>query len=64
MALRINTSCAKTLNDANPANSIVIPAKAGIHFDFDAFANGLDHKSQMDPSFRWDDGCEGGCACE
>jgi hypothetical protein len=35
--------------------SIVIPAKAGIHFDFHA----MQHcRSKMDPGFRRDDGME------
>jgi hypothetical protein len=34
---------------------VVIPAKAGIHFDFDLRAMLQPAKIKMDPSFRWDD---------
>jgi phenylalanyl-tRNA synthetase alpha chain len=37
--------------------SAVIPAKAGIHFDFVVALVFLQDNSKMDPSLRWDDGC-------
>jgi len=39
---------------ATPANTSVIPAKAGIHVDIQAEAKG-----NMDPGFRRDDGTGG-----
>jgi hypothetical protein len=38
---------------AKIVTEIVVPAKAGIHFDFDV---SFESKIKMDPSLRWDDG--------